>query len=141
MKKLTLQEEFFEYIQRAVEYYYPNWTKRPTNQWYNCYAQIENSERVIIWIRKPNKDGTFWIFVSISSKQIETIPEIVFTRNSNDQRKFHASNKKIKMIPIEILDRGIFASNPWEANWPVGIKIVDRTQFELAKLIIVKQWQ
>jgi hypothetical protein len=137
---MTLQEDFFGYIQKDVEKYHPSWTRRATEQWYNCYSQIGGRERVILWVKQPNKDGSFWIFVSISSSQISKISDIIFKQDMRDNRKFHISLKNTSMTPIELLDRGLSAKNPWETNWPVGFKIIDKTQFELAKKIVPKQW-
>jgi len=137
---MTLQQRFFNHIQHHVEQYHPSWTRKPTEQWHNCYAQIGGRERVIIWVKQPNNDGTFWVFVSIPSSRISKIHNIILDQDMNDNRKFNISLRNISMTPIELLDRGPSADNPWEENWPVGFKIVDRSQFEVAEKIIIEQW-
>ncbi len=137
---MTLQEDFFDYIQESVDRYHPSWRRRPTEQWYNCYAQMGERERVILWVKQPNNDGSFWVFVSISSSWIFKISDIIFKQDMMDHRKFHISLRNASMTPIELLDRGLSAKNPWETNWPVGFKIINKTQFELAKKTVLKQW-
>ena len=137
---MTLQKDFFDYIQEDVDRYHSGWTRRPTEQWYNCYAQIGGRERVILWVKQPNNDGSFWAFVSISSSWIFKISDIIFKQDMVDHRKFHISLRNVSMTPIELLDRGLSAKNPWETNWPVGFKIINKTQFELAKKTVLKQW-
>lgn len=138
---MTLQDDFFEYIEAPVTQYHHSWNKRPTLRWYNCYAPVDGRERVIIWVRKPNKDGTFWIWITISFDKISQIWNLIFDRDTFDYRKFYVSLSHASMTPIELLDRGLTAKSSWEENWPVGFKIIDRDQFELAAKIITLQWQ
>ena len=137
---MNLQEQFFDYIKEEIEKYHPNWSRRITKQWYNCYATINGNDRVIIWVKQRNKDGTFWIFISIFSDKIFKIPDLQITQSVEDSRKFHVSLKNVQMSPIELLDRGLTAKNAWEENWPVGIKVINRNQFSLLKKIILMQW-
>lgn len=77
---MTLQELFFIYIQDDIKKFYPGWSKRKTEQWFNCYANIDEKERVIIWIKQPNKDGSFWIFISIMSDKIFDLPNLIINQ-------------------------------------------------------------
>lgn len=140
MMKMTLQQEFFEYFQQDVGQYHSGWNRRPTKQWYNCSAQIDGRKRVILWVKKPNSNGTFQVYVSIPQSRIFNLPNIILKQDMSDNRKVHISLRNIPMTPIELLDRGLSETNPWGKKWPVGFKIIDRTQFELAKRIIIKQW-
>ena len=137
---MNFQEQFFDYIKEEIEKWHPNWSRRITKQWYNCYATIDGNDRVIIWVKQRNKDGTFWIFISIFSDKIFKIPDLQITQSVEDSRKFHVSLKNVQMLPIELLDRGLTAKNAWEENWPVGIKAINRNQFGLLKKIILMQW-
>lgn len=137
---MTLQEQFFDYIHEEVKKYHSNWSRRVTEQWYNCYTSIDGNERVIIWVKQPNRDGTFWIFISISSDKIFKTPDLLINQSIKDSRKFNVSFKNVQMTPIELLDRGLTAKNTWEKYWPVGIKVTNQNQFDLLKKIIVMQW-
>ena len=135
---MSLQNQFFDFINEEVKKYYPSWSIKPTQQWYNCYAQVDGTKRVIIWVKLPNKDGTFWVFISISSDDILSIPNLSI--NGKDARKYYINFLNSGMAPLEVLDRGLTAKNPWEKNWPVGIKIRDKSQFSLIRNILTLQW-
>jgi len=137
---MTLQELFLNYIDEDVNRFHPGWSRRKTKQWFNCYANIDGNERVIIWVKQPNKDGSFWVFISVMSDKIFKLPNLLVSQKMKDLRKFEIKEKNVQMIPLEILDRGLTAKNAWEENWPVGIKIVHPNQFDLLKKIIVLQW-
>lgn len=135
---MTLQEDFFKYVKSAITYYYPDWTRRPTEQWYSCYARMGAKERVILYVKKPGKNGAFWIWVSISSEKIDTIPDLIVKKDIKNRKKTYLALKNTRMKEIELLDRE--ANGGWERNWPAGFKIEDITQFELGKQIIMAQW-
>jgi len=138
---MSLQTEFFEYLKKDIEKYHSRWYRKATEQWYNCYAQIDKDERVILWVKRPNRYGSFWVFVSITSYRISKIKDTTLKQEIKDYRKFNVSLKSLSMTPISLLDRGLSANNSWEIHWPVGFKIIDKTQFELAKKIILTQWK
>ena len=138
---MTLQDDFFDYIKESVSRHHLFWNKRPTQKWYNFYALIDGRERVIIWVRKPDMDGTFWVWISIPFEKISEINDLVGDNYPIDSRKFYISLQNVSMFPIELLDRRLTASSFWEETWPVGFKIIESNQFELATKIIIEQWR
>ncbi|MCD4719242.1 MAG: hypothetical protein K8S13_05190 [Desulfobacula sp.] len=137
---MNLQELFFIYIQDDVNKFHSGWSKRKTKQWFNCYANINGKERVIMWVKQPNRDGSFWIFISIMSVKIFDLHDLIINQRGNDSRKFEIQEKNIQMKPVEFLDRGLTAKNAWGKKWPVGIKVVNPNQFDLIKKMIILQW-
>lgn len=81
---MSLQELFFNYIKEDVNRFHPGFSKRKTEQWFNFYANIDGNERVITWIKQPNKDGSFWIFVSIVSDKIFDLPDLIVKQSMRD---------------------------------------------------------
>lgn len=129
-----LIDDFFYYLKEAFSKKYFNLERKETAKWFKCYER----DRTICWMQKPNKDGSFWVFISIPSEDI--------LRNIKDLRVQHIDNRKcrvclenVRMSAIDVTDRGKSASGGWERSWPLGFKIKDSSQFELGKIIILLQ--
>ena len=138
---MSLQNEFIDYIKEPVALYHPQWRVRLTKRWLSCYSTLNDKSRVIIYIGKANKNGSFWVFITISFLEISKIEKLRSIQDRQDSRKHYVSIDGIDMAPIELLDRGIVAKSDWERLWPVGFKIVNNSQFNLALKIILKQWE
>lgn len=129
---LDLQDVFFAYLKARFDKYRLNLERRETKRWYRCYI----GERTACWMQKPNQDGSFWVFVGITIEDIlKKMTELKVT--IIDHRKCQISFKGVEMSPIEIIDRGKMAKGNWEKNYPVGFKVKDKTQFDLACEIIL----
>lgn len=136
---MNLQEKFFEYIRQDLSKSYSGWQRKPAQQWYNCYSARGS---VILCVKKPNKDGSFHVFVSIDSKDI--FQDIEVTANPLRPTPKGANKWEVTLrsspaqTRLEIIDRGRKTNAKGWGNWPVGLKIVDESQFELARLVVVR---
>ena len=131
-----LQDDFYEYVKAAYSQKRIDLHRRETQKWHKLYV----NDKSICWMQKPNRDGSFWVFVSSSSEGIiSVLTGLKVEQSKGDMRKYIVSIIGTHMLPIELLDRGISATGGWEASWPVGFKINDKNQFELAKRIILSQ--
>ena len=129
-----LIDDFFYYLKEAFLKNHFDLDRRETKKWFKCYG----NDRTICWMQKPNKDGSFWVFISIPAEDI--LRNIQNLRAQHvDNRKCRVSLENVQMSAIDVTDRGKSASGGWERSWPVGFKIEDRTQFELGKMIILLQ--
>jgi hypothetical protein len=131
-----LQDDFFLFVKQAFDRKYIELKKIEKKKWHRCFIV----DKTVFWMQKPNMDGSFWVFVSISFKDINRrISGLKYNLSSVDTRKYLVSLLGCQMEPIDLLDRGISARGGWEASWPVGFKIRNNSQFELATKIILSQ--
>lgn len=135
-----LFESFIQCIRKDLDRSFPNWNMQTTEQWHKCCAQVGGNNQVVLWIKNPNKEGGFWVYVSVPLTRVTMIPGITVTDYTKDPRKYWISLENKDMTPMELNVRESGKSGSWERNWPVGFKLTNMSQFELAKRIVISQW-
>lgn len=131
---------FLQCISKDLDRGFPNWNVQMTKEWHKCCTQVSGTNRALLWIKNPNADGSFWVFVSVPLTRLAMIPGITITHHTKTPRRYWATLEKGDMAPMQLLARESSEPGSWERNWPVGFKLTNMNQFELAKRIVVSQW-
>lgn len=135
-----LLESFIQCIKDDLDRSFSIWNIQITKEWHKCCAQIGGSDQAVLWIKNPNKDGSFWVFISAPLSRVAMIPGINVCHHTKTDGRYRVSLENQSAKPMELLDRESTKPGSWERNWPVGFKLADMNQFELARRIVICQW-